>query len=92
MNMQLLVHIRLLCFVEKNEIIFFDIFGVKNVPKEIKEFVGHKSIKANVFRVEARNSIIRGYFSIGFIDFMFASKTLIDFTNLCSLYNFEKKL
>ena len=32
-----------------------------------------------------------GYFSIGFIDFMLAGKTLIDYTSLLCLYNFEKK-
>ena len=31
-----------------------------------------------------------GYFYIGFTDFMFANKTLIDFTSLFSLYDFEK--
>ena len=30
-----------------------------------------------------------GYFCIGFIDFMFANKTLIDFTSLLSPYDFE---
>ena len=31
-----------------------------------------------------------GYFCTGFIDFMFANKTLIDFTILFSPYDFEK--
>ena len=31
-----------------------------------------------------------GYFCIGFIDFMLAGKTLIDYTNLFSNYDFEK--
>ena len=31
-----------------------------------------------------------GYFCIKFIDFMFANKTLIDFTSLFSPYDFEK--
>ena len=31
-----------------------------------------------------------GYFCIGFIDFMFAGKTLIDFTGLFSPYDFDK--
>ena len=30
------------------------------------------------------------YFFIGFIDFMFANKTLISFTSLFSPYDFEK--
>ena len=31
-----------------------------------------------------------GYFSIGFIDFMFAGKSLIDFTSSFSPYDFKK--
>ena len=56
MNMQMLVHIGLLYFVEK---IIFDIFryycfifnssGVEHVPEEIKELIGNKIIKTNIF-------------------------------------------
>ena len=31
-----------------------------------------------------------GYFCIGFIDFMLAGKSLVDFTSLFSPYDFEK--
>ena len=31
-----------------------------------------------------------GYFCIGFIDFMLANKTFIDYTNSFSPYNFER--
>ena len=31
-----------------------------------------------------------GYFCIGFIDFLFANRTLIDFTSLLSPYDFGK--
>ena len=40
--------------------------------------------------MQSNNSIMYGYISIGFIDFKFAGKTLIDFTNLFSPYDFEK--
>ena len=33
----------------KNETLYFDSFGVEHVPKEIREFVGNKNIKANIF-------------------------------------------
>ena len=59
-------------FCKKNEIIFFDSLGVEHVSKEIKEFVGNKNIKANIFRVQANNSVMCGYFCTGFIDFMLA--------------------
>ena len=32
-----------------------------------------------------------GYFCIGFIDFMFAGRSLIDLTSLLSPYDFKKK-
>ena len=71
--------IALLC---KSEIVYFDSFGVEHVPEEIKDFIGNTSIKANIFRGQPNNSIMCGYFCIGFIDFMFAGKTLVDFTSL----------
>ena len=77
-------------YVKNNEITYFDSFGVEHVPKEIKKFIGHKSIKTNIFRVQADNSIMCGYFCIGFIDFMFAGKSLIDFTSLFSPDDFKK--
>ena len=54
----------------RNEFIYFNSFGVEHIPKEIKEFIGNKNIKANIYRVQANDSIICGYFCIGFIDFM----------------------
>ena len=77
-------------YVKNNETTYFDSFGVEHVPKEIKKCTGHKNIKTNIFRIQADNSIMRGYFCIGFIDFMFAGKSLIDFTNLFSPYDFKK--
>ena len=34
-------------FCNKNEIVYFDSFGVENVPKEIKELVKNKNIKTS---------------------------------------------
>ena len=77
-------------FCNRNEIVYFDSFGVEHVPEEIKEFVGNKNIIANIFRVQANNSVMCGYFCIGFMDFMLAGKTLTDFTNTFSPHDFEK--
>ena len=77
-------------FCNKNEIVYFDSFGVEHVPEEIKEFVGNKNIIANIFRVQANNSVMCGYFCIGFIDFMLAGKNLTDYTSLFSPHNFKK--
>ena len=76
-------------YVKNIEIIYFDSFGVEHVPKEIEKFTAHKNIKINIFRTQANNSMCE-YFCIGFIDFMLAGKTLIDYTSLFSPYDFEK--
>ena len=78
-------------YVKDNEIIYFDSFSVEHVPKEIEKLIGHKNIKTSIFRIQWNNSIMCERFYIGFIDFMFASKTLIVFTNLFPPYDFEKK-
>ena len=63
----MLEHIRLLCFAEKNDSFFFDSFGVKYVPKEIKELVGHKNMKPNIFKVQASNSIMCGWIYLFYV-------------------------
>ena len=45
---------------------------------------------ANIFRVQANNSVMFGYFCIGFIDFMLVGKKSTEITNLFSPYDFEK--
>ena len=53
MNMQTLIHCIAL-FCNRNEIVYFDSFGVEHVPEEIKEFSGNKNMKANIFLVQAK--------------------------------------
>ena len=61
-------------FCNRNEIVCFDSSGVDHVPEEIKEFAGNKNIIANIFRVQANDSVMCGYSYIGFTDFMLAGK------------------
>ena len=59
-----------------NNVIYFNSFGVEHIPKEIKAFIyNNKNITTNIFRIQAYDSIICGYFCIGFIDFLLARKT-----------------
>ena len=77
-------------FCNRREIVYFDSFGVEHVPEEIKEFVGNKNIIANIFRVQANNSVMCGYFCIGFINFMLPGKKLTDAASLFCPYDFKK--
>ena len=47
-------------------------------------FIGNKNILANIYRMQAYDSIMSGYFCIGFVNFM-----LKGFTTLFSLNNFK---
>ena len=79
-------------YVNNNiSVTYFDSFGVEHIPKEIKAFIDRSlSITTNIFRIQAYDSIMCGYFCIGFIDLMLAGKTLTDFKNLFSPNNFKK--
>ena len=69
---------------------YFDSFGVKHIPKEIKIFIDKSIIVTNIFGIQANDSVMCGYFCIRFIDFMLKGKTLTDFTNLFSPNIFNK--
>ena len=86
-------------FVKTNEVIYFDSFGVEHTPKEINKFIGNNDttkpsslerIKSNIFRIQAYDSIMCGYFCIEFINYMLKGKTLLDYTNLFSPNDFKK--
>ena len=63
--------------------------GLLYFVKKMKVF-SNRNIKANIYRVQVNNSVMCGYFCIGFIDFIFADKKLIDYTKLFSPYDFNK--
>ena len=65
--------IALIC--NRSEIVYFDSFGIEHVPEQIKNFVENKNIIANIFRLQANNSVMCGYFCIVFIYFMLACLT-----------------
>ena len=81
-----------------NNVIYFNFFGVEHIPKEIKAFINrplssasqNKNIKTNIFRIQAYDSIMCGYFCIGFIVFMLLGKTVTKYTDIFSANNLKK--
>ena len=68
-------------YVNNKIVTYFDSFGVEHIPKEI--FINgtsfglgsrRKKIITNIYRILAYDSIMCGYFCIGFINFMFYGK------------------
>ena len=57
-------------YVNAKNVTYFDSFGVEHIPKEIRKFIRNKNIITNIYRIQAYDSIMYGYFCIGFIDFM----------------------
>ena len=53
-------------------------------------FINKSIVVANTFGIQAYDSVMCGYFCIGFIYVMLAGKTLTNFTNLFTPNNFKK--
>ena len=49
-----------------------------------KKEIGNRNIITNVYRIQAHDSILLGYFCIGFIEFLLKCKSLLEYTNLFS--------
>ena len=65
-------------YVNAKNVTYFDSFGVENIPK----FIGNKNITTNIYKIQAYDSIICGYFCTGFIGFMLTGISLLKYTNL----------
>ena len=77
-------------YVNNKIVTYFDSFGVEHIPKEIMKFINRKKVITSIYRIQAYDLIMCGYFCIGFINFMFNVKSLTDYTNLFSPNNFNK--
>ena len=77
-------------YVNAKSVTYFDNFGVEHIPKEIRKFVRNKNIITNIYRIQAYNSVMRGYFCVGFIDFMLKGKSLLEYTYLCSPNEYKR--
>ena len=51
-------------FVKTIKVIYFDSFGIEHIPKEINKFIGNNNTENNIFRIQAYDSIMCGYFCI----------------------------
>ena len=80
---------RVALYVNDKSATYVDSFGVEHIPKEIEKFIGNKSIIANIFRIQAYDPVMCGYFCFGFIGFMFNDNSLTDFTKLFSPNDFK---
>ena len=73
-----------------NNIKYFDSFEAEHIPKEIEIFLGNKNIITNIYRIQAYDSIMCGYFCVKFVDFMLKGKSLLDYKKIFSPNEYEK--
>ena len=83
------IHWTALYVIAKN-VTYIDSFAVEHIPKEIRKFIGNKNIITNIYRVQAHDLLMRGYFCIGLVGFMLKGKSLLEYTNLLSPNDYEK--
>ena len=77
-------------YLNNKTVTYFDRFEIEHIPKEVKKFIGNRTIKSNIYRIQNYDSVMCGYFCISFIDYMFKGKSLTDYTNLFPPNNFKK--
>ena len=77
-------------YVNDNNVTYFDSFRVEHIPKELRKFIGNRNIITNIYRIQAYDSIMCGYFCIRFIDFMLKGKSVLQYRNLFSPNDYEK--
>ena len=63
---------------------------LKIFEQKLKKVIGSKNVIINIYRIQAYDSIMCGYFCIGFIDFMLKGKSLVDYKNLFSHNGYER--
>ena len=77
-------------YVSNKTVTYFDSFGIEHIHKQVKISIGNRNIISNIYRIQNYDSIMCGYFCIGFIDYMIKGNSLTDYTNLFSPNNFKK--
>ena len=77
-------------FINRNPAVYFDSFEIEYIPQEILNKITDKSITHNIFRMQDNDSIMCGFYCMAFIEYILSGKTLLDYTDLFSLNDYEK--
>ena len=77
-------------FIDKNLAVFSDSFEIEYIPQKILNKIKDKSITHNIFRIRDNESVMCGFYYIAFMEYMFAGKTLLEYTDLFSVSDYKK--
>ena len=77
-------------YVNGDNVTYFHSFEIECIPKEVKNFLGIKKIRAKIYDIQKENvSVLCGHFFIRFIVFILKYKSLLNYTNLFSAKEYE---
>ena len=77
-------------YINPKNVTYSDSFGVKHISKGVRNFIRNKSIIANIYWIQAYDSLMCGYVCIGFIDSILKGKSLLEYANLFSPKKYEE--
>ena len=63
---------------------------MKIFKNKFKKIIGNRNAVPNIYIIQAYNSMMCGYFCIGFVNFMLKGKSLLEYSNLFSPNDYEK--
>ena len=70
--------------IDRDTAVYFYSVGIEYIPQEVLSKIKDEAITCNIFRKQDDDSIICAHYCIAFIEYMFAGKALLDYTNLFS--------
>ena len=87
--MLILVVIGFLCTEAIIQRLILTVLKSNKFQTKSTKFIDNKNITTNIFRIQPHDSVMHGYFCIGFIGFILKGESLTDFTDLFSKTNFK---
>ena len=70
-------------------LLILTVLELSTFQKKFKKFNDKSTVVTNMFRIQAHDSVMCGYFCSGFIDFILKDKNLTDLIYLFSPNNFK---
>ena len=77
-------------YANAENVTYFESFGVKRIPNENRRFIGNKNISTNIYRIQAYNYIMSGYFCTEFVDFTLKGNSLLNIQIYFPLMNVKR--
>ena len=77
-------------FIDRKMSVYFDSFGIEDVPQKVLNKIKDKSITHKIFRIPYDYSVMFGFYCIPLIEYLIVRKTWLDYTNLFLPNDYQK--